>query len=135
VQLIHGVDSLRLVQEIEKQGAKAGRIIDCLLQVHIAEEETKFGLDDSELEHLLKEIDKTKLTNTRICGLMGMASFTDDTSKVRAEFRSLGQIFNRLRISNPELRTLSMGMSADYQVAIEEGSNLVRIGSLLFGAR
>jgi pyridoxal phosphate enzyme (YggS family) len=135
VQLIHGVDSLRLLQEIDKQAARAGRIVDCLLQVHIAQEETKFGLDESELEQLVKELDKTKLPNAVICGLMGMASFTDDSNKVRSEFKSLKQTFDRLRTLNSELRTLSMGMSADYRIAIEEGSTIVRIGSLLFGER
>lgn len=135
VQLIHGVDSLRLLQEIDKQAAKAGRFVDCLLQVHIAQEETKFGLDESELEQLVKELDKTKLPNAVICGLMGMASFTDDSNKVRSEFKRLKQTFDRLRTLNSELRTLSMGMSADYNIAIEEGSNMVRIGSLLFGER
>lgn len=137
VHLIHGVDSLKLLQEINKQAFKNNRTIDCLLQIHIAEEETKFGLDASELEQIITQIDQ--LPNIRICGLMGMASFSDDENKVRNEFKHLNRLFTQhqswiLQHSGKE-PILSMGMSGDYPMAIEEGSTLVRIGSLLFGAR
>ena len=135
VQLIHGVDSLKLLEEINKQGQKAGRMIDCLLQVYIAEEETKFGLDEEEVNSIIGQLDSLKITNVRICGLMGMASFTNDMDKVRKEFSRLKEIFDELTTHDSRLITLSMGMSSDYKVAIEEGSNLVRIGSLLFGER
>jgi pyridoxal phosphate enzyme (YggS family) len=150
VHLIHGVDSEKLLREINKQGKKNNRVIDCLLQVHIAQEETKFGLDAAELDTLLTAIanDANEWSNIRIKGLMGMASFSDDTEKVRNEFRQLHQLFATYSTagSNPALSAgeaaskdgftiLSMGMSGDYQMAIEEGSTLVRIGSLLFGSR
>jgi PLP dependent protein len=128
VHLIHGVDSLSLLKEINKQGAKNNRVIDCLLQVHIAREETKFGFSEEELGGLN---DLTELKNIRVIGLMGMASFSDDKAFVRSEFTHLKTIFN----SKKTLSTLSMGMSGDYSIAIEEGSNMVRIGSLLFGER
>lgn len=131
VQLIHGVDSLKLLEEINKQGAKQGRVIDCLLQVHIAEEETKFGLDENELNELLENVSQTALANVQIIGLMGMASFSDNEEKVNSEFNRLNSIFNR----HPEFKILSMGMSGDYKIALRQGSNLVRIGSLLFGER
>jgi len=137
IHLIQSVDSLKLLQEINKQGKKNDRVIDCLLQVHIAQEETKFGLDESELNDLLNN-SISQYQNIRICGLMGMASLTDDMEKVRSEFRYLRSIFEKhakLQTSNIKLQTLSMGMSSDYFVAIEEGSNMVRIGSLIFGAR
>ena len=127
VHLIHGVDSLKLLEEINKQGLKNNRIIDCLLQVYIAKEETKFGLDEEELANVLT----SQLTNVRISGLMGMASFTENMDTVRSEFRYLKTLFDK----HAGLTTLSMGMSSDYHIAIEEGSNMVRIGSLLFGAR
>ncbi len=132
VHLIHGVDSLNLLKEINKQAAKNGRVIDCLLQIHIAQEETKFGFDEKELSELTG---LNELKNVRIIGLMGMASFSDDMQKVRSEFKKLNSIFHDLRSQIPNLQILSMGMSADYKVAIEEGSTMVRIGSLLFGAR
>lgn len=138
VQLIHGVDSLKLLKEINKQAAKHNRVIDVLLQVHIAKEETKFGLDAAELDQLLHAPELTGLNNIRIIGLMGMASFSDDLELVRSEFKSLKALFDKhssLSTVNCQLSTLSMGMSGDYKIAIEEGSNLVRIGSLLFGAR
>jgi pyridoxal phosphate enzyme (YggS family) len=140
VQLIHSADSLKLLKEINKQAEKNGRVIDCLLQVHIAQEETKFGLDEHELYELL-ETDSDELhelKNVRVTGLMGMASFTDDMNKVRKEFQYLKTVFDKQiksQTSNLKLQTLSMGMSADYKIAIEEGSNMVRIGSLLFGER
>ncbi|HEX3024482.1 MAG TPA: YggS family pyridoxal phosphate-dependent enzyme [Chitinophagaceae bacterium] len=132
VHLIHGVDSFNLLKEINKQAAKNNRVVDCLLQVHIAQEETKFGFDEQELNELhgLHE-----LKNVRVVGLMGMASFSDDMQKVRSEFKKLKSIFDKLKTYNLPLTTLSMGMSSDYKTAIEEGSNMVRIGSLLFGAR
>ena len=132
VHLIHGIDSLNLLKEINKQALKNNRVIDCLLQVHIADEATKFGFDDNEL-HQLTGIEELK--NIRIVGLMGMASFSDDLQKVRNEFRHLKHTFDHLQIPNHTLTNLSMGMSGDYQIALEEGSNLLRIGSLLFGAR
>lgn len=138
VNLVHGVDSLKLLKEINKQAEKNGKIIDCLLQVHIAQEETKFGFDEKELNELMLLLPNEVLNNTRVTGLMGMASFSDDMNIVKVEFKKLKTIFNQhalLRTSNFDLRTLSMGMSSDYRVAIEEGSNMVRIGSLLFGQR
>lgn len=138
VQLIHGVDSLKLLKEINKEGEKNNRIIDCLLQVHIAQEETKFGLDEKELEVIIPQIEEFEMTNARMCGLMGMASFTVDINLVREEFRKLKKIFNQyaeLVSHNSKFETISMGMSSDYLVAVEEGSNMVRIGSLLFGER
>jgi len=134
IHLVQSVDSLKLLQKINKQAQKFNRVIDCLLQVHIAQEETKFGLDENELNELLIS-SIAQLDNVRICGLMGMASFTDDMKKVRNEFNYLKSLFDKLKTLNPELRTLSMGMSSDYPIAIEEGSNMVRIGSLIFGAR
>ena len=131
VYLVHGVDSLKLLQEINKQAEKRSRVIHCLLQVHIAQEETKFGFDESELFGLKIN----QFTNVKIDGLMGMTSLTDDMNKVRGEFTHLKTLFKKLQTSNPQLQTLSMGMSSDYKIAIEEGSNMVRIGSLLFGER
>jgi len=131
IYLIHGVDSLRLLKEINKQAEKNKRVIDCLLQVHIAQEETKFGFDEAELLNL----ELKQFLNVRIKGLMGMASLTGDITKIRIEFRSLKILFEKLKLQNPELSILSMGMSADYKIAIEEGCNMVRIGSLLFGER
>ncbi|NCT94803.1 MAG: YggS family pyridoxal phosphate-dependent enzyme [Chitinophagaceae bacterium] len=132
VHLIHSVDSLKLLKEINKQAQKHSRIIDCLLQVHIASEETKFGMDASELEEALRE--SKGLTQVRVCGLMGMASFSDDQALVQSEFRTLKQLFDASGFSKDQ-HILSMGMSGDYPLAVEQGSNLVRIGSLLFGAR
>jgi len=132
VHLIHGVDSFNLLKEINKQAAKNNRVIDCLLQVHIAQEETKFGFSGNELNEL-KGIDELK--NIRLVGLMGMASFSDDEQKVRSEFKQLKSIFDSFSIQYPTFQTLSMGMSGDYKMAIEEGSNMIRVGSLLFGAR
>ncbi len=138
VHLIHGVDSESLLKEIDKQGRKNNRVIDCLLQMHIAREETKFGLDTNELTALLPKL--PNYPNARVVGLMGMASFTSDTDQVRNEFHQLSQTFQTLQTpqtiqTSQTLQTLSMGMSSDYRIAIEEGSNMVRIGSLLFGAR
>jgi PLP dependent protein len=140
VYMIHGVDSLKLLQTINRQGAMLNRKIRCLLQVHIAVEETKFGLDKTELISLLNEAcGEHTLENVQVCGLMGMASFSDDTQKVRAEFRILKQLFDDVKekffYHEDQFSELSMGMSGDYAIAIEEGSTMVRIGSLLFGAR
>ena len=137
VQLIHGVDSLKLLKEIDKEAVKAGKRIDCLLQVYIAQEETKFGLDEQELQVLLdtNASELHELKNIHIRGLMGMASFTEDMEKVRKEFQYLKKLFDKFTIHDSRFTTLSMGMSSDYKVAIEEGSNMVRIGSLLFGER
>ena len=138
VSLIHGVESLKLLTEINKQAIKNNRIINCLLQIHIAEEESKFGFSFEECDALLNSGEINKLQNVSIKGLMGMATNTDDTEKVRKEFRSLKTFFDKLKIythQNIALEHLSMGMSNDYKIAIEEGSNMVRIGSLIFGER
>ncbi len=137
IHLIHGVDSENLLKEIDKQGRKFNRVIDCLLQVHIAREETKFGFNADELQDLVTKINKGSLVlkNVNIRGLMGMASFTNDTFQIRSEFSYLAGLYQSLQPSFPDFSVLSMGMSADYSLAIECGSTLVRIGSLLFGAR
>lgn len=139
VSLVHGVDSLKLLAEINKQAKKNSRVIDCLLQMHIAEEETKFGMDSSELNELLQSDDFKQMQNVRITGLMGMATFTDDENQIRKEFTHLKAIFDTLtkqpETSNFKPETLSMGMSGDYQIAIECGSTMVRIGSSIFGSR
>ncbi len=138
VYLIHGVDSLKLLKEINKQGLKNGRIIKCLLQVHIAEEETKFGLDTAELTEILNGEDLKEMSSLRIVGLMGMATNSDNEDQVRKEFNSLQNLFSELKGSdhvNVEMTTLSMGMSGDYPLALKEGSNMVRIGSAIFGSR
>ena len=131
VQLIHGVDSLKLLKEINKQAAKAGRVIDCLLQVHIATEETKFGLDKEEVEQIMSTLKTMPLSNVNIRGLMGMASLTADERQIKKEFDDLKSLFDSVE----GVDILSMGMSGDYQIAIGSGSNMVRIGSLLFGQR
>jgi PLP dependent protein len=137
VSLIHSVDSLKLIKEIDKQAQKNNRVIDCLLQVHIAQEETKFGLDESEVKDLINSQEFQVLKNVRLVGLMGMASFTENEDQVRKEFRYLTKIFNDIKseIKNPIFNQISMGMSGDYKIAIEEGSTMVRIGSALFGSR
>jgi len=138
VHLIHGVDSFNLLKEINKQALKNNRIINCLLQVYIAKEETKFGLDENELHELMSILPINGLTDIRINGLMGMASFTEDNDLIIKEFTFLKNLFDKyaqLPTANCQLQTLSMGMSADYKIALEEGSNMVRIGSLLFGER
>lgn len=134
VSLIQSVDSLKLLKEINKHAAKNQRTIDCLLQVHIAKEETKFGLDEDEVKELL-EGGLSDFTNVMVKGLMGMASFVNDEMIVRKEFQSLKSLFDHFTIHHSPFTTLSMGMSADYKIAIKEGSNMVRIGSLLFGKR
>jgi pyridoxal phosphate enzyme (YggS family) len=133
VHLIHGVDSLKLLQEINKQALKNNRVIDCLLQVHIAKEETKFGMDAPELSDALEAA--KHLPNVNIRGLMGMASFSDDQDVVASEFNYLHELFTTHHFNIQPTAVLSMGMSADYAVAIKSGSTMVRIGSLLFGAR
>lgn len=139
VTLIHGVDSVRLVQEINKQALKLNKIVDCLLQVHIATEETKFGFSEDELLNFLQSDLLTSCTNVSIRGLMGMATFTDNTQQVRAEFRRLRVLFDSVKKLNIQslntFNELSMGMSDDYQIAIDEGSTMVRIGSKIFGQR
>ena len=135
VSLIHGVDSLKLLQEINKQGQKHGRTLECLLQVHIAEESGKFGFDEEELKALATSGELKKLDHVAVTGLMGMATFTDDMQQVRREFRGLKLLFDQLQSDIPQLKILSMGMSGDYEIALEEGSNMVRIGSSIFGAR
>lgn len=135
VHLIHGIDSIKLLQEVNKQAIKANRVIDCLLQMHIAQEETKFGLDEEELNNILDQLHT--FPHVRVRGLMGMASFTENQEQVKMEFSLLKHYFDtaKARLASPEFDTLSMGMSGDYTLAIEQGSTLVRIGSLLFGAR
>jgi len=144
VFLIHGVDSLKLLKEINKEAKKNNTVIDCLLQLYIAKEETKFGLNEEELKAIVEAISQThseeerSFKNITIKGLMGMASFTDDEQTVRNEFKFLKSIFEKyssISTFNFQLSIISMGMSADYKMAIEEGSNMVRIGSLLFGKR
>lgn len=140
VHLIHSVDSSRLLKEINKQATKNERIIDCLLQIHIAEEETKFGFDQNELLELLSSDAFASYKNVRITGLMGMATFTDNKEQVRKEFKSLKTLLdhindNHLISDSHDLKTLSMGMTGDYKIAIEEGSTMVRIGSAIFGSR
>ena len=129
INTIHSVDSRKLLKEIQKQAFKYNREIKCLIQIRIANEETKFGIEPSELEEILN-FSKT-LPNVKISGLMGMASFTEDKNQIRNEFRSLSNLYN----SYNNLRVLSMGMSGDYQIGIEEGSTMVRIGSKIFGER
>jgi pyridoxal phosphate enzyme (YggS family) len=137
VGLIHGVDSLKLLEEINKQAQKNNRIIDCLLQIHIAEEETKFGLNEEELDEILASTAFQEMKNIRIVGLMGMATFTENQDQIKKEFTHLKSIFDQL-CSKDVLQcvsTLSMGMSGDYKLAIECGSTMVRIGSSIFGGR
>lgn len=135
VSLVHGVDSFKLLKEINKQAKNVNRKIDCLLQVHIAEEETKFGLDQSELNEIITSKNLGELLNVRVLGLMGMATFTEDNNQIRKEFRYLKSLFNKSKNIIPEVSILSMGMSGDYKIAVEEGSNMVRIGSSIFGKR
>ena len=139
VHLVHGVDSYKLLREINKEGKKVDRIIPCLLQFHIAKESSKFGLDLSEAEAMLQDDDFQSLDNIKIRGVMGMATFTNEMEHVRSEFNSLKEIFDQLKAKffadSGEFKTISMGMSGDYGVAIGEGSNMVRVGSAIFGAR
>lgn len=135
VDLIHGVDSFSTLKEINKQAAKNNRVIKCLLQASIADEETKFGLSFEEITAILASKELTEMKHISIVGLMGMATFTDDTLKISSEFSSLKKLFDALKVSNPSLTILSMGMSGDYQIAIENGSTMIRVGSSIFGNR
>lgn len=135
VHLIHGVDSLNLLKEVNKQAEKNSRSIDCLLQIHIADEETKFGLDEQEVAALLLSDDLKDLKSIRIKGLMGMATFTENQQQLRKEFTHLKTIFDQCKATNPDFTILSMGMSGDYKLAIECGSSMIRVGSRIFGAR
>ena len=139
VSLIHGVESLKLLETIDKEGKKHDRVIPCLLQFHIASEETKFGLDMEEAKVLLESDDYKQMKNVKIVGVMGMATNTDGEVQVRREFHYLKEIFDELKTTyfagNPEFKELSMGMSGDYRIAVEEGSTMVRVGSAIFGAR
>ncbi|RVU90591.1 YggS family pyridoxal phosphate-dependent enzyme [Flavobacterium columnare] len=139
VSLIHGVDSLKLLQEINKQASKNNRVINCLLQIFIADEESKFGLDENELEEILLTLQNdNSLQNIKIVGLMGMATFTEDENQIKKEFLHLKSIFDtykKIETANLKLETLSMGMSGDYVLAIECGSTMIRVGSSIFGTR
>lgn len=138
VSLIHSVDSLKLLKEINKEAAKNNRIIPCLLQIFIAHEETKFGLSEEEAEEILKSEELRSYKSLKIKGLMGMASNTDDETKIRTEFRGLKNLFDSFKqyeSEQVEMQELSMGMSGDYPIAVEEGSTLVRVGSAIFGSR
>ena len=139
VHLIHGVDSFKLLLEIDKQGKKIDRAIPVLLQIHIATEESKFGFDQEELDAMISSSEFTNLTHVQIQGLMGMATFTEDLNQIRSEFRGLKHLFEALKKrtlpSFVDMKELSMGMSGDYQIAQQEGSTMVRIGSAIFGSR
>lgn len=139
VTLIHSIDSANLLEAVNKEAKKHDRIVDCLLQFHIATEETKFGLDLDEARQLLSSDAFREMHNIRICGVMGMATFTDDTEQVHNEFRNLKSIFDTLKhdyfAEQPQFKEISMGMSDDYPIAIEEGATLVRVGSKIFGVR
>ncbi len=139
VSMIHAIDSMKLLKEINKQAAKHDRIIECLLQFHIAEEDSKFGMSFEEVQDLLESSEFVELRNISIVGLMGMATFTDDTEQVREEFRNLENYFQIIKSHyfkfNDGFKHISMGMSGDYPIAIEEGSTMVRVGSAIFGAR
>ncbi len=137
IHLVHAIDSFNLLKEINKQAAKTNKIINCLLQVYIAKEETKFGFDSHELEDIFtnKYDELLELKNVSVIGLMGMASFTNDMNKVKDEFHHLKNLYHKLKIHHPQFTILSMGMSNDYTIALKEESNMVRIGSLLFGER
>ena len=139
VSLIHAVDSLKLLKEINKEAKKNDRIIDCLIQLHIADEDSKFGFTPANIEEIILNIKSKEWQNIRIVGLMGMATFTDNKEQIRQEFRTLKQSFDQLKTdiynSNSDFKHISMGMSGDYQIAIEEGSTMVRVGSSIFGAR
>lgn len=135
VSLIHGVDRYKLLKEINKQAAKSDRVIDCLLQMHIAQEDSKFGFNKEELEAVVIDLKTNPLPHIRIKGLMGMATFTDNQDQIRSEFKTLKQQFDWLQTQHPEANELSMGMSGDYALAIEEGSTMIRVGSKIFGSR
>ncbi len=139
IHMIEAIDSLKLLAAINKEALKNKRTIDVLLQFHIAEEESKFGLDQNEAEQILQDESFQSLKNIRVCGVMGMASYTDDKDQIRSEFAHLRQIFNHLKDNyfqeNDAFKEISMGMSNDYQIAIEEGSSMIRIGTAIFGLR
>ena len=135
VTLIHGVDSFKTLKEINKQAKKHNRVIHCLLQARIAEEDTKFGLLFSEIEDILASNELISLKNISITGLMGMATFTDDIDQIQTEFSRIHTFFEKMKLQYQYLKTLSIGMSGDYHIAIENGSNTVRIGSAIFGNR
>ena len=139
VHLIHSVDSLKLLMEIDKQALKNNRIINCLLQIHIADEETKFGFSETEAVELLQADAMKNLSHVRIVGLMGMATLTEDANKIRREFKALKSAFEKIKLmslpKNIEMKELSMGMSSDYKIAVEEGSTMVRVGTAIFGER
>jgi len=139
VSLIHAIDSIKLLEVVNKEAQKSDRVIDCLLQFHIAEEETKFGLDLQEAETMLNSEQFNVLKNIRIVGVMGMATYTDDEEQVRKEFRNLKGIFGQLKdefyMTEDSFKEISMGMSGDYRLAIEEGSTIIRVGSSIFGVR
>ena len=138
VSLIHGVDNFKLLKEINKQAEKNNRIIDCLLQIKIASEDSKFGMTAKEATDILKSEEFSELKNVSIKGVMGMATFTDDTNQIKKEFKYLKQVFDDLKKAqtyNSQINTISMGMSGDFQLAIECGSNMIRVGSSIFGAR
>ena len=135
VSLIHGVDRYKLLKEINKQGAKNNRIINCLLQMHIAQEETKFGFNQRELEEVVNNLKINPLPNIKIKGLMGMATFTENKNQIRKEFKTLKQNFDWIQTQLTEVTELSMGMSGDYSIAIKEGSTMIRVGSKIFGHR
>lgn len=139
IHLIHGVDSFKLLKEINKEAKKIDRVISCLLQMHIAKEENKFGFDDAELFDMIQSEEVQQLQNVKILGLMGMATFTEDENIIRAEFRGLKKLFDELNTTelpdNFDLKEISMGMSGDYVIAQQEGSTIVRIGSAIFGSR
>jgi pyridoxal phosphate enzyme (YggS family) len=135
---VHGVDSFKLLKEINKQALKNQRVIKVLLQIHVAKEETKFGLDEHELSEIVNSNELPGLENVEVLGLMGMASFTENKELVRKEFRYLKSLFDKYakaQTANYKMQFLSMGMSSEYKIAVEEGSNLVRIGSIIFGER
>ena len=138
VSLIHGVDNFKLLKEINKQAEKNNRIIDCLLQIKIASEDSKFGMTTKEATDILQSEEFSELKNVSIKGVMGMATFTDDTNQIKEEFKYLKQVFDNLKniqTDNSQIKTISMGMSGDYQLAIECGSNMIRVGSSIFGLR
>jgi PLP dependent protein len=139
VSLVHSVDSFRLLKMINDEALKEGRVINCLLQFYIATEETKFGFSIDEVRDMISSEEFSQLKSVRICGVMGMATFTDNNRQVRNEFRTLAGHFRMLKEryfeNTPEFREISMGMSGDFQIAIEEGSTIIRIGSLIFGGR
>jgi len=139
VHLIHSIDSLKLLQEVNKEASKINKVCSCLLQIYIASEETKFGFSEKEVMEMLESESYKNLRNIQICGLMGMASFTNQESVVRAEFKALKNLFEKVKSNNfdssESFKELSMGMSGDYKIAIEEGSTMIRLGSSIFGQR